>query len=93
MENEQVKVDYSNGKGKNGSRFAFVRPAEKCANRSRRFRVEGLEAGIEAYFSEVKYYLVGGLKIGAKNESMALREYWRVCEKAQFGVAQNIVPV
>lgn len=76
---DHVDVRFSNGRGRSGQQYAFIRPALKCFNRSRRCRVDQIELVIEEHFPVVNYYKIDGEIIGAKNEEFALKEYWRVC--------------
>ena len=88
---EHVKIEYSNGRAKNGRTFAYFRPAGKCSNRSRRVPVEKLASAIDTYFPSVNYYLIDGIIIGAKNEAFALKEYWRVCEKSKVNKPSEVI--
>lgn len=83
----KVKIDYSAGRGKNGNRYAYIRPAGKCHNRSRRVSADADRVldTIERHFPEVKYYKIEGLVIGAKSPEFALREFWRICERKDIG--------
>ena len=76
-----VKVEYSNGKGKSGKNYAFIRPSGKCSNRSRRVEASKVKQAIDEHFPNVNYYEIGGLVIGAKNPEFAVKEFYRVCEK------------
>lgn len=81
----KIKVDYSAGRGKNGSRYAYIRPVGKCHNRSRRVSADSVLDAIERHFPEVHYYQVEGLVIGAKSPEFALREFWRICKRKDIG--------
>lgn len=39
----------------------------------------------EKHYSGCKYFLVDNVVIGAKNEEMAIKEYWRVCAPPLVG--------
>ena len=82
---DHVKISYSNGRGRSGKRYAYIRPSLKCFNRSRRCRVNRIEQTIAKHFPVVNYYQVDGFVIGAKNVRSALGEYWRVCELNKIG--------
>ena len=88
---EHIKIEYSAGRAKYGRQFAYVRPAGKCSNRSRRVPVEKLEAAIKAHFPCVNYYQVDGFTIGAKNEVFALKEYWRICDKSKINKPFEVI--
>jgi hypothetical protein len=85
-----ITIDYSAGRGKSGQRYAYVRPALPCRNRSRRFRLDKLQAGIEKHFPQVLYFDICGTVIGAKDEASALKEYWRICPIEEIGKAQKV---
>lgn len=81
---EEVSVTISNGRGKYGKQYAYIRPGKPCVNRSRRVEVNEVEKWIRIIFPEVHYWRIGGLVIGARDEDQAWREYWRVCERSQI---------
>lgn len=81
---EAVPVTISQGHGKYGKQYAYIRPSKPCANRSRRVEVHEVEKWIRIIYPKVHYWRVGGLVIGAKDEDQAWREYWRVCERSQI---------
>lgn len=83
-------IKYSNGRGKNGQQYAYLRPSKKCSNRSRRVLVRNIQKAIDKHFSEVNYFWIDGLIIGAKNDQFALKEYWRVCNKKYIGKHREI---
>jgi hypothetical protein len=84
-----IEITVSGGSGRAGQRFAYVRPARKCFNASRRFRLDKLAEGIAKHFPEVYYFRVDGqYVIGAKDATAALAEYRRVC-----AVERKNVPV
>lgn len=89
---EHISISYSNGKGKSGKRFAFIRPTGNCRNKSRRCHVHDIQKVVDKYFQPVNYYSIDGLIFGAKDEKFALREYWKVCDirdrGKQFEVTQ-----
>lgn len=39
-------IKYSNGRGKNGQQYAYLRPSKKCSNRSRRVLVRNIQKAI-----------------------------------------------
>ncbi len=87
-----VSVSYSNGRGKNGKQYAFVRPSAECFNRSRRVggydRQELNDAilkTVEKHFHPLNYYRVDGHVIGSNSEQGALAEYHRVCALSDVG--------
>lgn len=87
-----VSVTYSNGRGKNGKQYAFVRPSAECFNRSRRVggydRQELNDAilkTVEKHFHPLNYYRVDGHVIGSNSEQGALAEYHRVCALSDVG--------
>ena len=88
---EHIKVEYSSGRGKNGRKYAYIRPAGKCSNRSRRIQIEKVAEVISTHFPQVNYYIVDTLIIGAKNEAFALREFYRVCEKSKINQPFEVV--
>lgn len=90
---QQVEIQYSLGKGKNGRQFAFVRPSGNCSNKSRRVAVEKIEQVIKKYFPVVNYYRIDDLKIGAKDEQFAVKEYYRICEKSKINKPVNVIPL
>ncbi len=87
MQRNDLKIEYSNGRGKGGKFIVFIRPARECSNRSRRvfgFTQSQLEdqikKAIDKYYPQVIYYQVDGHTIGSCNERLALVEYWRICD-------------
>lgn len=84
---EHIKITYSNGRGKYGQQYAYIRPAMECFNRSRRVLAEKLQGEIARHFpgNKVNYYKVGDYCIGAKDEKAAIKEYWRVCNRGDIG--------
>ena len=81
----QVTIQYSSGRGKNGKRWAYIRPDTRCANKSRRVSADKIDETIEKYFPIVNLYLIKNRIFGAKDERDALKEYWRVCEQSEIG--------
>ena len=81
-----IEITYSNGRCRNGQQYAFIRPSQKCFNRSRRCRVDKIDSAIKKHFPVVNYYRIDGHVIGAKDERSALGEYWRVCELDKIGM-------
>jgi len=92
---EGVNITYSEGRCRGARRYAYIRPAGKCHNRSHRVSCDigKIPAFLEKHFPEVKYYLVDSLVIGAKDEKSALSEFWRVCEKSKIGQAFAVVEI
>ena len=82
----QVKIDYSYGRGKYGQRYVYIRPAFQCHNRSRRIKADNdkIESTIKKYYTPCNYYIIEGDIIGASNEKLALKEYWKICDKAEI---------
>ncbi len=90
---EHIDIEYSRGRGKYGQQYVYVRPAKKCYNKSRRFKIENADKLISKHFSHVNYYQIEGHTIGAKDEEAALKEYWRVCDKADIGKRFKVLPL
>lgn len=80
-----VNIIYSNGNGKGGKMYAFVRPDMKCFNRSRRVQPSRVAEEVKKWFTPMNYYIVDGETIGSNSEENALKEYWRVCDKEKIG--------
>lgn len=82
----QVKIEFSRGRGKYGSFYVYIRPAFKCNNRSRRVQCKDdiIETTVKKYYSPCNYYMIEGYIIGAGNEKLALREYWKICDKSEI---------
>lgn len=87
-----LKIERSHGRTKAGISVFYVRPAKTCFNRSRRFvGLTALQEGIKKWFGpEVRYFEVKSRIIGSNNETNALKEYWRVCDKSEIGVAAQV---
>lgn len=79
-----VKITYSAGRGKNGKCFAYVRPNFPCLNRSVRVDCDSLDSYMKNIGSMLKF-LVNGAVIGAESKEKALKEYYKVCDKADRG--------
>lgn len=83
-----VEVRRSNGRGKDGKTYYFIRPFAECFNRSR--KVSGwtsqeindkIEKVIAKWYSpRVILYQIEGTIIGSNSKENALKEWWRVCE-------------
>lgn len=89
---EEVEITYSKGRGKSGKQYAYLRPAIKCWNRSRKvggFDTDDLKSAIskaiKKHFHPVNYYNVNGRLIGSNSLKGALAEYWRVCDLSEIG--------
>lgn len=89
---QNIKITHSNGLGKGGKMFVFIRPDFDCMNRSRRVGAytseelkEVVAKCIAKYYTPLKQYMVDGHIIGSNNEKNALREYWKVCDKNYVG--------
>lgn len=89
---DHIDIEYSNGRGKYGQQYAYVRPAKQCFNKSRRVKAENLNSLIVKHFPHVNYYKIDGHVIGAKDEESALKEYWRVCSKEKIGKHFQVYP-
>jgi hypothetical protein len=87
---DHIQVTFSAGRSKYGQRYAYVRPARKCCNRSWRCPEDLVHRIIERHFPVVRYYRIDGHTIGARNAEAALKEYWRVCEKGKIGARFEI---
>lgn len=82
-----IEITYSDGRGKSGQQYAYIRPAGKCRNKSRRCAVQDIQKTIDRYFApEVKYYEVDGFTIGSNSPDNGLKEYYRICDKRLIGV-------
>ncbi len=85
-----IKVTKSNGLGKGGKTFYYIRPLTECHNRSRKVSgfthqeiQEKIEKVITKWYSPiVVLYEVDGHIIGSNSKENALKEYWRICELA-----------
>lgn len=82
-----IKIGRSYGRNKLGAPVFFVRPSEKCFNRSRRFvGYDKMYKGIDKWFSPtITYFVIDDRIIGSNTAMNALREYHRVCEKEKIG--------
>lgn len=78
-------IEKSNGRTKTGELIYFVRPAGKCHNRSWRVKANKVSEFCRKKFSNVSYFRVNGLVIGASSEENAVKEYYRICEKSKIG--------
>jgi hypothetical protein len=78
-----VHIRRSAGRAKDGMPVFYVRPAQSCENRSRRFLgYDQRDKGIIKWFvPNVNYYLVDGHLIGSNTAQNALKEYWRICDR------------
>lgn len=86
MTMEGIEITYSDGRGKNGQQYAYIRPA-KCRNQSRRCPVRDIQKTLSRYFApEVKYYEIDGFTIGSNSPENALKEYYRICDRRLIGV-------
>jgi len=81
-----VNMDYSDGRTRDGSQYVYIRPAFKCDNKSRRIKEgEGrIRCAVEKYYTPCNYYVIENKIIGAATEQLALREYWKICEKSKI---------
>lgn len=91
----QVKVQFSYGRGKYGRSYVYIRPAFKCNNRSRRVQCKDdvIKAAIEKYYTPCNYYIIEDNVIGAANEKLALREYWKICDKSEIKKQFAVHPI
>jgi hypothetical protein len=88
-----VKIERSNGNGKGGKIFYYIRPLQECMNKSRKasgFTPAELHEKISNvitkwYSPMVIMYMVNGWVIGSNSKENALKEYWRVCERGDVG--------
>lgn len=78
-------IEPSYGRTKSGAVIVYVRPALPCRNRSRKCTVDKAHQIGEKHYLGCRYFLVDGIVIGAKNEELALKEYWRVCAPTLVG--------
>lgn len=88
---EKVKVTYSNGRGKYGRQYAYIRPAKPCDNAGRRVLASNVSKSIERHFNPCYYWNVGDCLIGANSEDAAWKEYWRICKRSE--IRKKIVPI
>ena len=81
-----ITITYSEGRCKGAQRYAYIRPAEDCHNKSHRVKADIATVNdfINRNFPVVKYFLVDGHVIGAKDDRAALKEYWRICEVSKI---------
>ena len=98
---DELKITRSNGNGKGGKTFYYVRPIYDCFNRSRKvsgftYREihEKLDKLIETWYSpKIILYEIQGHTIASNSKENALKEFWRVCEltdvKKPFEVKQK----
>lgn len=85
---EGIKIEKSNGRGKGGRSVYYIRPIQKCFNKSR--KVSGFtHAEIEEkkeklinkwYAPMIIYYEINGCVIGSNSKENALKEYSRICD-------------
>lgn len=89
---EDIKIQKSNGFGKNGQLNYFIRPVADCMNRSRKasgfnYPIEKIDNLIRKwYYPKVILYNINGMIIGSNSKENALKEFWRVCEKDIIGI-------
>lgn len=86
-----LDIVISDGFSKNGAKYAYVRPSEKCDNKSRKVLARNIDNLIKKHYPVVRYYKVDGYTIGAKNKQFALGEYWRICERPKIGKAFDVL--
>ena len=79
-----IHVLRSHGLSKTGAPIFFVRPANMCFNRSRRFvGYDKMAKGIVKWFApEVKYWEIDGYILGSNSEENAVKEWNRVSDKS-----------
>jgi len=93
MSQIKILVEDSRGKGKNGKRYAYIRPDYYCGNNSRKasgFTTKELADDVARictkwYSPELFVYEVDGITIVSNNDTNALTEYWRVCQREKIG--------
>jgi hypothetical protein len=100
---QDLQIRISNGRGAGGKTYYYIRPKEKCYNRSRKisgFTSQEIQEKLAAciskwFFPKVILYKVDGRVIGSNSKENALKEYWRICDladaksKKQFEVTQS----
>lgn len=95
---DDVKITRSNGRGKGGKSFYFIRPLSECNNRSRKvggFNYQEIQPRIDRliakwYSPRIILYQVADMVIGSNSKENALKEYWRVCERKNIGVNKEV---
>lgn len=87
-----LKITRSAGQPKTGMPVFYVRPANACFNRSRRFvGYDKMQKGIAKWWApEVKHFEIKNTIVGSNNESNALKEFWRICEGAEIGILVKV---
>lgn len=96
-----VEVTHSAGRGKGGRRYAYIRPAFECANKS--LRVSGctqqqlvafIKKAVEKKYMPMHSYEIQGKIFGSNSPENALKEWWRVCDKNDIGktVETKLIP-
>lgn len=87
-----LEITRSFAHSKTGIPVFYVRPADACFNRSRRFvGYDKMRKGIQKWFApEIKYFQIKNTIIGSNNESNALKEFWRICEAYEIGVFTEV---
>jgi hypothetical protein len=89
----EIKIQKSNGRGKNGKLHVYIIPDYYCYNKSRKasgFYKDDLQDSINFvlrkwYQPELFVYEIEGKTVVSNNEKNALTEYWRVCERSDIG--------
>lgn len=95
---QDITITQSNGRGKGGKSYYFIRPLAKCDNRSRKvggFNYQEIQPKIDKviakwYFPIVILYQVEDMVIGSNSKENALKEYWRVCDPNDIGVTKIV---
>ncbi len=88
-----ARVYYSRGQGLGGKLHAFIIPnSDKCTNM--RYRVGGWDRAelnerilaciIKHYSPQLLTYRVDNHIVCSNNETSALKEYWRICDRAKI---------
>lgn len=95
---EDIQIRKSNGLGKYGKSYYFIRPLAECGNRSRKvggINYQEIQPKIDKviakwYSPRVILYLVADMVIGSNSKENALKEYWRVCHPNDIGVTKIV---
>lgn len=98
---EDVELTRSEGRGSGGKSFYYIRPLQKCYNRSRRvggFTSSEINQKINNcirkwYYPKVVFYKIDGHIIGSNSKENALKEYWRICDLRDVGVEFEVEQV
>lgn len=92
-----VSLTQSNGRGKSGKMYCYIRPKKHCFNRSRKVGgfteaelFSAIMACIKKWYNPIQYFNINEYVIGSNSEENALKEWWRVCDKKYVDVRIEI---